>query len=361
MYLNKFDFIYGAHGVQAAAKVYFGKDQKDLNLIEAAVLIGMLKNPSFYNPIKYLKNSTERRNVVLYQLYDYGELSNDHYNSLKKIPININNFNKARYDDGPAQHVRMELTKWLKKVLSDNKIRKPDGSEYNIYTDGIKIYTTIDIDYQKYAEQAAFEQMKEMQKRYWRRWKGMDPMTYEADDPYQIEKRKQSIESKIINSDRYQSLKNKILDSILVKINEVFDGLYLNENATLGLIEVKNGKKSLNELISARIIKSKSKVYDLMRHKLWNEYLRQWNRFQAEKNKQFNTSIKMKVFSYNDHMEKDTVMTPMDSVLYHIRHLQTGVLAMESGTGKIKAWVGGIGFNYFKFDHINNRRQVGSL
>ena len=362
MYLNKFDFIYGAHGIQAAAKVYFGKDQKDLNMVESAVLIGMLKNPSLYNPFRHLNNATERRNLVLYQLKDYGELSNDHYNSMIKIPVDISDFNKARYDDGPAPYFRMELTKWLKKILLDNKIRKPDGTEYNIYTDGLKIYTTIDIDYQKYAEQAVFEQMKELQKRYWRRWKGMNPMTYEAEEPFQIEIRKQSVESKVINSERYQNLKNKMLNGILLRINKEFDGLILNESATKGLIEVKNGKKTIENLIVAKIINknSKSKISDLVNHKLWNEYIIQWNNFQSEVKKQFNTKVQMKVFAYNSNLETDTILTPMDSVLYHMRHLQTGVLAMESGTGKIKAWVGGIGFKYFKFDHINNRRQVGS-
>ena len=362
MYLNKFDFIYGAHGVQAAARVYFGKDQKDLSLIESAVLIGMLKNPSFYNPVRHYENSTERRNVVLYQLNDYDFLSDEHYKSLIKLPIDITNFNKARYDDGVAPYFRMELTKWLKKTLHENKIRKPDGTEFNIYTDGLKIYTTLDIDYQKYAELAAFEQMKELQRRYWRRWKGIDPMTYEAEEPFLVEIRKQSVESKLINSDRYQRLKNRILNNILVQINEEFDGLILNEIATKGLIEVKNGNKKLEDLISAKIInkKYKSKIFDLLNHNLWKQYYAQWNKFQTEKNKQFSTKVRMKVFAYNSKLERDTTMTPMDSIMYHIRHLQTGVLAMESGTGKIKAWVGGTGFKYFKFDHINNRRQVGS-
>ncbi len=97
-----------------------------------------------------------------------------------------------------------------------------------------------------------------------------------------------------------------------------------------------------------------------MNSKLWLEYEKKWQKFQEEKEKQFGTKIKMKVFAYNANMETDTTMSPRDSVIYHLRHLQTGVLAMEPGTGYIKAWVGGIGFKYFKFDHINNRRQVGS-
>ncbi|MGE5357057.1 MAG: transglycosylase domain-containing protein [Deltaproteobacteria bacterium] len=362
MYLNKFDFIYGAHGIQAASRVYFGKDQKDLSLIESAVIIGMLKNPSLYNPVRNFDRAIERRNVVLAQLNEYDELSDAHYEALIKLPIDISNFNKARYDDGPAPYFRMELTKWLKKTLNEKKIRKPDGTEYNIYTDGLKIYTTLDIDYQKYAEIAVYEQMKILQKRYFRRWKGMDPMTYEAEEPFQIEKRKQSVESKVINSDRYQRLKNRMLSQFLVKISQNFDGLVLNEKATKGLIEVKDGKKSLEDLIKEKTVnpKSISKIKNLLNHKLWNEYLTQWIKFQNEKEKQFSTKVRMKVFAYNSKLERDTLLSPLDSVLYHIRHLQAGVLAMESGTGKIRAWVGGTGFRYFKFDHINNRRQVGS-
>jgi penicillin-binding protein 1A len=201
-----------------------------------------------------------------------------------------------------------------------------------------------------------------LQRRYWRRWKGMDPMTYEAEEPYQIEIRKQSVESKVINSDRYQRLKNKMLNSFLVNISEEFDGLQLNGKATKGLIEVKNGTKNLDDLIKEKIINrtSISKIKNLLNNDLWNQYINHWQKFQAEKNRQFNTKIRMKVFAYNPKYERDTTMTPMDSIMYHIRHLQAGVLAMESGTGKIKAWVGGTGFKYFKFDHINNRRQVGS-
>jgi len=362
MYLNKFDFIYGAHGIQAAAKVYFAKDQKDLSLIEAAVLVGMLKNPTLYNPVRNIEKALERRNTVLQQMVDYDELSKYHFDGLVKLPIDITNFDKASYDDGPAPYFRMELTKWIKKILKENKIRKSDGTDYNIYTDGLKIYTTIDIDYQKYAELAAFEQMKQLQRNYWRRWRGMDPMTYEAEDTLQIAKRKQSIENKVINSERYQKLKNRLLSPMIYKINKKFNGVLLDETKTKNLIEIKNGKKNLDELVRNKIINrsSKSDYFDFMRDPLWDEYIQLWNKFQDQKNKEFNTKIKMKVFAYNAKKERDTIMTPLDSVKYHVRHLQAGVLVMESGTGKIKAWVGGTSFNYFKFDHINNRRQVGS-
>ncbi len=362
MYLNKFDFIYGAHGIQAASHIYFGKNQKDLTIEESATLIGMLKNPALFNPKKFIEKSQQRRNIVLNQLYKYDKLNKKQLDSLENIPIDISNFNKESHDIGPAPYFRMELTKWLKNLFKEKNITKPDGTEYNIYTDGLKIYTTIDLDYQRNAEKAVFDHMKELQRRYWKVWKGMNPLRYKIENKRQYELRKYSIENRIINSERYQSLKNKYLGEILNKIYSNFDGLLLNEKASIGLINVKKNKKNINILIKEGIVKdsSKYKINNLLNSKLWDEYEISWQKFQKEKDKQFDTKVKMKVFAYNNNMETDTLMSPRDSVIYHLRHLQTGVLAMEPGTGYIKAWVGGIGFKYFKFDHINNRRQVGS-
>ena len=362
MYLNKFDFIYGAHGIQAASHIYFGKDQKDLNIEEAATLIGMLKNPALFNPKRFIEKAQNRRNVVLDQLRKYNKIDKGQLDSIKNIPIDISKFNKESHDIGLAPYFRMELTKWLKNLFAEKSIKKSDGTDYNIYTDGLRIYTTIDIDYQRVAEKAVFDHMKEIQKRYWKVWKGMNPLRYQIENHKQLEARKNSIENRIINSDRYQSIKKKYLNDILSKIYNKFDGLILNEKASFGLVEVKKGKKSLRGLATKGIIKDSSihKLNNLLNSDLGDEYLKKWSQFQEEKNKEFDTKIKMRVFAYNDEMETDTLMSPRDSVIYHLRHLQTGMLAMEPGTGYIKAWVGGIGFKYFKFDHINNRRQVGS-
>lgn len=362
MYLNKFDFIYGAHGVQAASHVYFGKDQKDLDINEAATLVGMLKNPALYNPKRFPEKAKMRRNIVLQQMYKYHNIDKSQLDSLKTIDIDISAFSKESHDTGPAPYFRMELTKWLKKLFKEKNIRKPDGSEYNIYTDGLKIYTTLDLDYQKHAEKAVFDHMKWLQKRYWKVWRGMNPFRFEAENKDQIQKRLYSVENRIINSERYQSLKKKHLSSILKKIKQKYHGLVLNEKASKGLVEVKKGKYYLKDLVRKGIVKDSSvkKLNLLLNDTLWDVYERKWLAFQKEKDAQFNKKIKMKVFAYNKDMEKDTVMSPRDSVIYHLRHLQTGLLSMEPGTGFIKAWVGGVGFKYFKFDHINNRRQVGS-
>ncbi len=363
MYLNKFDFIYGAHGVQAASHIYFGKDQKYLTVEEAATLIGMLKNPALYNPKRFTAIATKRRNIVLSQMKKYEKISNDILDSLTNIPMDISNFNKESHDVGPAPYFRMELTKWLKNLFKEKAIKKSDGTEYNIYTDGLKIYSTIDLDYQRNAEKAVFEHMKDLQKRYWKVWKGMNPIKYQIENDRQLELREFSIENRIINSPRYQSLKNKILGDILEKIKSKFNGLVLNEKASFGLVKVRKREKTLRDLIQEGIVKdsSISKLNKLLNDSTWDEYQRKWQFFQKEKNKQFDTKTKMKVFAFNyDKMDVDTIMSPRDSVIYHLRHLQTGVLSMEPGSGHIKAWVGGIGFKYFKYDHINSRRQVGS-
>lgn len=363
MYLNKFDFIYGAHGIQAAAHIYFGKNQKDLSIEESAMIIGMLKNPALYNPKRFTDIATKRRNVVLTQMNKYDDISNEQLDSLKTIPIDISNFNKESHDLGPAPYFRMELTKWLKKLFKEKGIKKSDGTEYNIYTDGLKVITTIDLDYQRNAEKAVFEHMKWMQKNYWKVWKGMNPITYQVDNDRQLELREFSIENRIINSPRYQNLKKKFLAEILANIKTNFNGLVLNEKASFGLVEVKKGKKYLKTLVQDGIIKDSSitKLNKLLNSNTWNEYQTKWLDFQETKDKAFATKVKMKVFAFDEKtMEIDTFMTPKDSVIYHLRHLQTGVLSMEPGTGHIKAWVGGIGFKYFKYDHINSRRQVGS-
>ena len=361
MYLNKFEFIYGAHGIQAASETYFGKDQKNLNLLESAVLIGMLKNPALYNPVKYMDLALERRNVVLNQLLIFNKLPKEHYSSLIKLPIDITSFRKENIDKDPAPYFRMELTKWLKKLIEEKNLRNSEGELYNIYTDGLKIYSTLDIDYQIEAEKAVNENMKVVQNRYWRAWKGMDPIKYQADQS-QIQIRQSSIDKRILNSDRYQSLKNKYLNDLNAKISKQFDELYLNDKIAKILVDNSDFSKALEKIKKDRNITENtiSKLVKFSKSEMYHIFVKKFKTFQNEMEKEFNEKIKMKVFAYNENMEKDTIMSPMDSIMYHLRNLQSGMLVMEPGSGKIKAWVGGVGFNYFKFDHINNRRQVGS-
>jgi penicillin-binding protein 1A len=361
MYLNKFEFIYGAHGIQAAANIYFNKDQDELAIEEASVLVGMLKNPALYNPVKFPDMAMERRNIVLNQLKKEKLITKNELDSLKTIAIDMSSFRQESHDKGPAPYFRAELTKWLKQTLEDNNIKKADGSSYNIYTDGLKIYTTIDLTLQQHAEDAVRTHMKENQERYWKVWRGMNPFNYKA-DRRQRKLRYASVDNRIINSDRYQSIKSRLLNKSLDEIKKDFDDLELTEKAIRGLDDVKKRRYSMNHLINQGIIQesSKSKCNKLIKSNRWDSLMVTWNAFEKEVEDQFNKEIPMKIFAYNDQFEKDTIMSPRDSVIFLLRHLQAGMLVMQPGTGHIRAWVGGIGFNYFKFDHINSRRQVGS-
>ena len=157
MYLNKFEFINGAHGIQAASETYFNKKQNDLNIEEAAMLVGMLKNPSLYNPLRFPDKAINRRNTVLDLMEGRGVISKKERDSLFLVPIDMSHFTREEQSDGPAPYFRAELTKYLQNLLKEKNIKKVDGSPYNIYTDGLKIYTTIDLQYQKYAEEAVKE------------------------------------------------------------------------------------------------------------------------------------------------------------------------------------------------------------
>jgi penicillin-binding protein 1A len=361
MYLNKFEFIYGAHGIQAAANIYFNKDQGDLDYSEAATLVGMLKNPALYNPVRFHDRAKSRRNIVLGQLKKSNKISKSVFDSLSVLEIDMSQFKQQSHDQGPAPFFRAELTKWLKTLFIEKNIKKANNTEYNIYTDGLKIYTTIDLNYQKHAEQAVFTHMEANQERYWKVWRGMNPFTYNSNKK-QRELRLQSVDNRIINSDRYQSIKQRILNHELDKIENDYDGLQLTEKAISGMVAVKKRHYNLNKLEREGIIKEEniSKCNHLMNSPEWDTLQLVWNNFEKEVDKQFNNKIAMKVFAYNEAMVKDTVLSPRDSVIYLLRHLQAGMLAMEPGTGHVKAWVGGVGFNYFKYDHINSRRQVGS-
>jgi len=189
----------------------------------------------------------------------------------------------------------------------------------------------------------------------------MNPFTFES-DKRQRELRYASVDHRIINSDRYQAIKLKSLDPELLRIEAEFHDLHLTEKAIRGLIEVKARAKSLQSLVRDGIIQDESvtKCNALLKHYRWDSLMLVWNKFEGAVETAFQTPVPMKIFDYNPSMEKDTIMSPRDSVIYLLRHLQAGMLVMEAGNGHIKAWVGGIGFNYFKFDHINSRRQVGS-
>jgi penicillin-binding protein 1A len=289
MYLNKFDFVNNAVGIKSAAKVYFGTIPDSLNIEQAAMLVGMAKNPSLFNPNRFAERAKGRRNTVLQQMYKYDYLTEEQCDSLQQLPLALN-FQPDDHNEGPAPYFREYLRDvFLKNWCEEHP--KPDGSKYNIYRDGLRIYTTIDSRLQRYAEEAVEEHVKELQTTFIKECKK------KRNAPFAWNVTKDEIESIMIQgikrSDRYRMLK----------------------------------RSGANEKEIMRI---------------------------------FETPIAMTVFTWDG--EKDTVMSPRDSVRYYKGFLQTGFMSVEPQTGYIKAWVGGINYKYFKYDHvqIGHARQVGS-
>jgi len=288
MYLNKFDFINTAVGIKSAAKIYFDTTPDSLKIQQAAMLVGMAKNPALFNPARRPDTTLQRRNVVMNQMVKYGYLSQAAYDSLKKLPLDLI-FQPEDHNEGLATYFREYLRD---NFLADwiRKNPKPDGTAYNLYKDGLKIYTTINSHMQRYAEEAVSEHMTELQKKFFRDCK----QKRNAPFAYNVSKKEieEILNSSMRRSDRYHILKLS------------------------GLSET-----------------------------------------EIEKN--FDTPTAMTIYTLNG--ERDTVLSPRDSIRYYKGFLQTGFISMDPHTGYVKAWVGGINYKNFKYDHAKvGRRQVGS-
>jgi penicillin-binding protein 1A len=283
LYLNAVSFG-NVYGIRNASLTFFQKEPDRLKVEEAAVLVGMLKGTSLYNPLRNEKAAFDRRNVVLRQMVKNKTLSEAEFNKLKTQPIKTN-FKKMDENTGYAPYFREVLRADLKTILKG--IKKPDGDTYDIYDDGLKIYTTINPRMQEYAELAMAEWMPTMQK-------------------------------------------------------------YLNSTGS-----IKNGTIWKD---NERVIDSAMKQSDR-----WAN-MKEEGFSDEEIKRAFKKKVPMKVFAWNSKREKDTVMTPYDSIKYHKQIMQASFMAMDPITGEIKAWVGGVNFKTFKYDHVNLRtkRQVGS-
>lgn len=318
MYLDKFDFLYNAVGIQSAARVYFGTTPKGLKIEEAATLVGMCKNPSYFNPKRQNERTRGRRNTVLEQMQKAGYITEAACDSLKALPLTIR-FTRMDHKDGLAPYfreylrllliaekpVRSEYKAWQKQKFSEdsvawetnplfgwcNKNKKADGEFYNVYTDGLKIYTTLDSRMQKFAEDAVREHMgKDLQPAFFKEKKGRSYA------PFSSDVRAGEVDTMIMRAmhqtDRYRSMK-------------------------------KSGMK------------------------------------EAEMRKEFQKPVEMRVYSWNGPV--DTIMSPWDSIRYHKAFLRTAFMSMDPRTGHVKAYVGGIDYNDFQYDMVNGgRRQVGS-
>lgn len=284
LYLNTVPFSDNVFGIRNASKTFFSKEPSQLKVEEAAVLVGMLKAPSTYNPRTAIDQATSRRNTVIEQMEKNNYVTSGQAASLKAKPI-VLDYKKLDESTGLAPYFRMVLGEELKKWCKDHK--RPDGKHYNLYKDGLKIYTTINPRMQLYAEEAVAKHMSYMQK--------------------------------ILNSQGN------------VKSGSVWKG---HENVLEAAMKQSDRWKTAKDA------------------GLKDEEIR----------KQFFEKTKMKIFAWNTKREKDTTMTPYDSIKYCRQMLQSGFMAMDPISGQIKAWVGGIDFKTFKYDHvnINTKRQVGS-
>ena len=286
MYCNVYDFGNNSVGVNSAAKTYFSKAPKDLTTEESAVLVGMFKNSGLYNPVKNPEGVRNRRNVVLKQMEKAEIITEAQKLKLQSLPIKLN-FKLESHKDGTATYFREYLREYMKKWVEDNK--KPDGSDYNIYKDGLRIYTTIDSRMQLYAEEAVEAHMANLQEEF-------------------FNQAKENKNAPFVNISQAET------DRIMKKA--------MKASARWNIME--SMEKSEEEIIAS-----------------------------------FKQKTKMKVFTWKG--ERDTVMTPLDSIRYYKHFLQSGLMAMEPQTGNIKAWVGGINYKYFQYDHVGQgARQVGS-
>ena len=287
MYLNKVDWVNNAAGIKSAAQVYFNKKPIDLKLEESAVLVGMLKNPSLYNPNRRMNLTQQRRNVVLSQMNRYDFISDSLFDTLKLLPI-ILDFKMASHNEGPAPYLREYLREELKKWCANNT--KADGSNYNAYADGLKVHTTINSRLQLFAEEAMKVHISSLQKEFYKHWKGFEKAPYPSN--FNWEQINKIIDQGMRRSDRY--------------------------------IKLKKAGKSETEI-----------------------------------RKIFKTKIPMTLFSWDG--EIDTILSPRDSIKYSKFFIHSGMMSMDPKTGHVKAYVGGINYKHFKYDHVKvGKRQVGS-
>jgi len=317
MYLNQFDFLNNAVGIKSAAQIYFSTSPAKLKIEEAATLVGMCKNPSYFNPVRYNDRTKGRRNTVLNQMRKADFITREQCDSLQQLPLTLR-YQKVDHRQGLAAYFREYLrniltakepnrsdyASWQQDKFESDKIQwetnplygfcskntKPDGSHYNIYTDGLKIYTTIDSRMQRYAEDAVDEHMHALQKTFFK------------------EKRKRSYApfARNVNQDEINSIMTRSM-----KQSERYQKMKANGES------------------------------------------------ESEINAAFNKRIEMQVFSYNGVV--DTVLSPLDSLRYHKYFLRCGFMSMDPHNGNVKAYVGGPDFEQFQYDMVNvGRRQVGS-
>lgn len=373
-YLNKFDFLYSGHGIRAASETYFGKDQKDLSKVESAMLVGMLKNPSLYNPKKYPTRAAKRRDVVLKQMVRNDLLTKTEYDSLRTIPVDVSAFKRRDHNDGVATYFRVQLGKEVRNILSQKQYFDPSTGEMrDMYRDGLKIYTTINSKMQTIAEQQMVKHMQKLQGEFDKHWKNEDPWQYvdiDEDDfnpektrKKQLEIRAKTMERYIRRSERYEKIRDAYLSNLLEELVRKVKGLKTRDVDIERMLEEDKEKGQIKKMRRAGSFSKKMEAEYLtaLKTEEWKNIKPQWFKFQKAIENNFAKPTKMRVFSYEtESMEVDTVLSPKDSIIYHNNFLQLGSMAVDPNTGEVKTWVGGINHKYFQYDHVTSSRQVGS-
>jgi penicillin-binding protein 1A len=320
----------------------------------------MLKNPALFNPVRRPDTVMHRRMIVLNQMRKQDFITRHVYDSLKVLPLDLSHFSLQSHVTGPAPYFRAELANWLKALFDQKEYLKPNGEKINIYKDGMKVYTTIDLDMQQMAEEEMWKHMANVQAKYNRVWDKMDPWTYHADE-MQKKIRKESLTNLIRHSGRYVGLREFRLGELLDQIDAAHD-ILLTDWDIENMLQESQKSGRIARLVSGKSITADRgrKYKEVMGDELWPKLKTGWADFQKEIMKQMTTPVDMMVFDYNPKGEKPAHMSPLDSIKYHRQFMQTGILAIDPKTGEVKTWVGGINNKYFQFDHTGASRQVGS-
>ena len=286
MYLNIYDFGYYGDGIKSASNIYFSKEPIDLKIEESAMLIGMLQNSSFYDPLRRPEITKNRRDLVLMQMAKNKYISENEKDSLQKIPLELN-YTPQSHRQGLATYFRSYLRGFMKD-WTDNNL-KSDGSKYNLYSDGLKIYTTINSKMQKYAEESVTEHMKNLQKEFF-------------------------IQNDTLSTAPFRDLDEDEEESIMKRT-------------------MRRSERWRKARLSG---KSADEIEEI-----------------------FNVPTEMSIFSWEGDI--DTVMSPIDSIRYYKHFLQAGMMSMNPKNGHVMAWVGGINYRNFQYDHVmQSKRQIGS-
>ena len=288
MYLNIYDFGYNGDGIKSASDIFFDKELDSLKIEESAVLVGMLKNSSYYNPLRRPELVKSRRNVVFGQMRKNNHLNDRELDSLKQLPLEIN-YTPQSHREGLATYFRAYLQEFMKDWTKENT--KEDGSKYNLYLDGLKIYTTINHEMQGYAEESVKAHMANLQREF-----------FKQNTP---------------------------------KLNPTAPFLDLESEDSINIFK--------------RAMK---------RSERWRK-MRNSGKSEEEMFESFQKPVSMRIFSWDGDI--DTIMKPIDSIRYYKHFMQVGMMSMEPQTGHVKAWVGGINYKHFQYDHVKQgKRQIGS-